>query len=84
MSEEAVEKKAAGRKARAKAFVVVGKWVGTNFVPDPTKPQPDMSDVAEAAAWAKANLPPGKYEFVRRLPQVLTMAEQKRIKSVLA
>ena len=84
MSEETVEKKSAVRKARAKAFVVVGRWEGAAFIPDQAKPQPDMAELATAVAWAKANLPPGKYEFVRRLPQTLRLSEQKLIKSVLA
>ena len=84
MSEETVEKKSAVRKARAKATIVVGGWNGDkSFDACPTQP-PETTELSVAVAWAKANLPPGRYEFVRRMPQALTMAEQKLIKSVLA
>lgn len=87
MSEEATEKKAAVRKARAKALIVVGKWSqdGDRAVFNQLQIQPPATtELAVAVAWAKSELPPGRYEFIRQLPQTLTMSEQKLIKSVLA
>jgi hypothetical protein len=84
MSEETAEVKSAVRKARAKAVIVVGGWNGGKSFDACAQQPPETTELAAAVAWAKANLPPGRYEFVRRLPQALTMAEQKLIKSVLA
>ena len=86
MTEEAVEKKSAVRKARNKSIIVVGAWFteadGTKFVRLTAQP-PETTDLAEAIAWAKANLPPGRYEFIRQLTRTLTLSEQKLIKATI-
>ena len=84
MSEEMSEVKSAVRKARAKAIIVGGTWTADGwFVPCDKQP-PATTELAAAAAWYRKNKILGRIEFVRRLPQALTNAEQLLFKSTLA
>jgi hypothetical protein len=84
------------RKVKALAPFVVGNWsnggADDNGVPvikffaKEKQPDQPITDLAGIVAWTKANYgdQPGRYEFVRKQPGMLTIASQTVTKAAFA
>ena len=76
------------RKQKAIQPWVVGTWNnedGANvFIPFDKQPADPITDLNKIVAWVKQNIgEPGTYEFVRKAPGRLTIAQQTVMKAVL-
>ena len=84
------------RKQKAIQPWVVGQWdVVENsaneggvdvscFIPLDHQPEEPITDLNKLVAWVKQNIgEPGTYEFVRKAPGRLVLAEQTTMKAVL-
>ena len=83
------------RKQKAVQPWVVGQWdivEGSRdngeddyyFIPSDRQPEEPITDLNKMVAWVKQNIgEPGTYEFVRKAPGRLVLAEQTTMKAVL-
>ena len=68
---------------------IVGSWHGElprkNFVPLETQPEEAISTLGEIVSWTRENIKePGEYQFIRSLPQKLTLVAQTKMDSILS
>ena len=78
------------RKQKAVQPWVVGTWEHMTetecpvFLPNSSQPEEPITDLNKMVAWVKQNIvEPGTYEFVRKGPGRLVLAEQTTMKAVL-
>ena len=78
------------RKQKAAQPWVVGAWGkwgaedGNTFRAHDKQPEEPITDLNKMIAWVKQNIgEPGTYEFVRKAPGRLVLAEQTTMKAVL-
>lgn len=72
------------RKPKAEAPYVVGQWHQEEngkffFMPLDTQPEKPITEIAELVAWMNKTYgkQPGTYEFIRKHPHKMVIAEQQ-------
>ena len=77
------------RKQKAVQPWVVGEWDAVSdtmnvFTAHQQQPEEPITDLNKMIAWVKQNIgEPGTYEFIRKGPGRLVLAEQTTMKAVL-
>jgi len=74
----AVAEQVKERKVKAKNPFVVGLWNEDGFVQAETQPAEPITELAKILAWTKKQFDKdgGKFEFIRRVPGVLSIEKK--------
>ena len=66
------------RKRKAQEGLVAGTWAGSVFTAALVQPETPITELSKMIAWVKKTYETdgGKFEFIRKVPGALTLAQQ--------